>query len=74
MIAINKGPSNEVVRCLSERIYWLIGLYPEIAEQDEPGCLLEYSEFEFLDLNPTMHEVVLAFDAAITKWKLLVKH
>ena len=74
MIAINRGPSNEVVRCLSERIYWLIGIYPEIAEQQTPGCLFEYSEFEYRDLNPTMTETVLAFNAAITKWKLLVKH
>ena len=74
MIAMNKGPSNEVVRCLSERIYWLIGLYPKIAEQEWSGCLLDYDEFEFLDLNPTLREAELAFDAAIVKWKLLVKH
>ena len=66
MIAINMSdhvsPRNtplrkELVRCLCQRIFELLQNHPEIMEMPAADCLLQFQEFEFLDLNPTLFEV-----------------
>ena len=73
MIAINisdAAPRREDVRhVLRLRILTLIANHPEILElQGEKlttVILLEFPEFEFLDLNPTFAEMCSAFHSAV---------
>lgn len=71
MIAINTpSPSGYVVSLLRLRIMSLIELYPEIAEQPNAGCLVDFPEFAgFRDFSPTLREVNTAFDSAVQMWK-----
>jgi hypothetical protein len=72
LIAINITPSGEsgdVAHAIRLRILALIARHPEILEMAEPklisSILLDYPEFEFLDLNPNFAEMCWAFRSAV---------
>ena len=55
--------------CLRNRISAMIENHPEILESSTFGILLDFPEFKYRDLNPTLSEVVRAFEAAVGMWK-----
>lgn len=79
MIAMNisndrpKLPRREVTGQLCRRIWKLIKNHPEILTSSTAECILDYPEFEWGDLNPTLREVVWAFEITVGMWKTLHK-
>ena len=66
-------PRKGVVLDLCRRIWALAGDHPEILKLSSPA-LMSFPEFEFLDINPTLAEFVLACEMAPKIWETVQKN